>query len=234
MYKYFLLILTLFFISSASCFADDSAGLVLRLISVNLEITIIQAVLLAIAVFLYAKVMLATRRRRAMPLDDVSVVKDEVGAGKIENAINYLNEHLSLFAFIVLPGLKLHNTSHMRIVAAMQGRGLREIGALKQRLSHIAHIGVLAPLIGMLGTVIGISKAFEALGSEGAAGMRSTMMAGGISEALGATILGLLVGIPALGGYYICLARVGRLGNELECAAEEIAATLVDVKNSES
>ena len=149
---------------------------------------------------------------------------------KIEKAIVYLNEHFTLFAAIILPGLKLHNTSHMRIVAAMQGRGLREIGELKQRLSHIAHIGVLAPLIGMLGTVIGISKAFAALGADGAVGMRSIMMAGGISEALGATILGLLVGVPALGGYYICLARVGRLGNELECVAEEIAATLVDVR----
>ncbi len=230
MYRYLTAILFSILVATGSARADETFDLVFRLITVNIVITIILAIFFALAVFLYAKVMLQTRRRTAMPLDDVSLVKDEVAAGKIESAINYLNEHHTLFAEIVLPGLKLHNTSHIRIVTAMQGRGLREIGALKQKLSHIAHIGVLSPLIGMLGTVIGISKAFAALGSEGAVGMRSIMMAGGISEALGATILGLLVGIPALGGYYICLARVGRLGNELECAAEEIAATIIDVK----
>ncbi len=234
MYRYLSLLLVVITFYSSQCYAAGSAELVFKLISVNVEITIIQAILLALAVFLYSKVMLTTRRRVAMPLDDVSFVKDEVGAGKIESAIGYLNDHITLFSNIILPGLKLHNTSHMRIIAAMQGQGLREIGALKQRLSHIAHIGVIAPLVGMLGTVIGISKAFAALGSEGAIGMRSVMMAGGISEALGATILGLLVGVPALGAYYVCLARVGRLGNELECAAEEIAATIVDVRENNS
>ncbi len=230
MYRYLTAIIFSILVVTGSARADETFDLVFRLFTVNIVITIILAIFFALAVFLYAKVMLQTRRRTAMPLDDVSLVKDEVAAGKIESAINYLNEHHTLFAEVVMPGLKLHNTSHIRIVTAMQGRGLREIGALKQKLSHIAHIGVLSPLIGMLGTVIGISKAFAALGSEGAIGMRSIMMAGGISEALGATILGLLVGIPALGGYYICLARVGRLGNELECAAEEIAATIIDVK----
>ena len=230
MYRFLMVLMAVMLASSTSCLADDSFSLVFKLITVNIGILIIQIILFLVAVFLYAKVMLATRRRRAMPLDAVSFVKDEVAAGQIEKAIAYLNENYTLFTAIILPGLKLHNASHMRIVAAMQSRGLREIGALKQKLSHIAHIGVLAPLIGMLGTVIGISKAFAAMGNEGAIGMRSIMMAGGVSEALGATILGLLVGVPALGGYYICLARVGRLGNELECVAEEIAATLVDVR----
>ena len=230
MYKYFVLLIVFVISLSSSIHADESVELVLKLITVNIGITVVEAILLVLAVFLYAKVMLSTRRRTSMSLDDVGLVKDEVAAGHIENAITYLHENPSLFASIILPGLKLHNSSHMRIVAAMQGTGLREIGVLKQKLSHIAHIGVLAPLIGMLGTVIGISKTFAALGSEGSIGMRSMMMAGGISEALGATILGLLVGVPALGGYYVCLARVGRLGNELECIAEEIAATLIEIR----
>ena len=218
--------------STRSLFAADSMNnIIAKMFTGNLVITVIQLLLFALAVFIYAKVMLATRRRRALPLDLVALIKDEVSAGKIESAINILTEKDTLFSDIVLPGLKIHNASHLRITAAMQSTGLRVIGTFKQRLSHIAHIGVLAPLIGLLGTFIGMTKAFAVLGAEGAEGTRSMLMAGGISEALGGTTLGLLVGIPALGGYYICLARVGRLGNELECAVEEIAAIMIENQN---
>lgn len=53
-------------------------------------------------------------------------------------------------------------------------------------------------------------------------------MTGYIGEAMGTTVVGLLVGIPAMAAYYLCMSRLGRLGDDLEAVTEEIAVTLAE------
>lgn len=76
---------------------------------------------------------------------------------------------------------------------------------LRRYLSSLATIGSTAPFIGLFGTVIGVMAAFQAIGNSGLSG---ESIAAGISEALSATALGLLVAIPSVIAYNILLNRV--------------------------
>lgn len=200
----------------------------LKILSFGMEINIILAVLLFAAAFIFVHSFLVTRRRTVMPFDLVRSVKDMVAGGDIEGGLNALVENDNVFSKMIVPGLKLHSHTHERISAAMEAAGRRALGGLRQEVTYLANIGTLAPMLGLLGTVLGLTKAFNAMGADGSEGMRSTLMTGYIGEAMGTTAVGLIVGIPAMAAYFVCLSRIGRLGDDLEAAAEEISAAVTE------
>ncbi len=192
------------------------------------EINITLLVMLFIAVSLVIYSLLTTRRRKVMPLDLIRRVQDLVSSGSIEQAISAVQAKDSLFSRAVLPGLKLHSHSHDRITAAMEAAGRRALGGFRQKINYISNLATLSPMLGLLGTVLGLTKAFNVMGGEDPLGTRSTMMTASIGEAMGTTVVGLLVGIPAMAAYYLCLSRLGRLGDDLEAVTEEIAVALAE------
>ena len=106
-----------------------------------------------------------------------------------------------------------------------QTEGLRQASALNQRVAYLADIGTIAPMIGLLGTVIGIVRSFGVIAIDAAA-TRPTMLAQGIGEALIATAAGLLIGIPAMAAYSYFRGRVHALISELEAASTHLLALL--------
>src|SRR3954468_2776114 len=95
--------------------------------------------------------------------------------------------------------------------------GTRVASGLNNKVIYLADIGMLAPLIGLLGTVIGIIRSFGALGSDlGSA--RYVLLSKGISEALINTSAGLAIGIPAMVFYAFFRGRAQRLISDLESA----------------
>jgi biopolymer transport protein ExbB len=94
---------------------------------------------------------------------------------------------------------------------------------LNNRVSYLADIGTIAPLLGLLGTVFGIIRSFSALGADmGTA--RYTLLSKGISEALINTSAGLAIGIPAFIFFAFFRGRAQRLISELESAATHLVA----------
>lgn len=103
--------------------------------------------------------------------------------------------------------------------------GTRVASSLNNRVIYLADIGMLAPLIGLLGTVIGIIRSFGALGADlGTA--RYTLLSKGISEALINTSAGLAIGIPAMIFYAFFRGRAQRLISDLESAVTHVLALL--------
>ena len=103
--------------------------------------------------------------------------------------------------------------------------GTRVASGLNNRVTYLADIGTIAPLIGLLGTVIGIVKSFSALGADlGSA--RYVQLSKGVSEALINTAGGLAIGIPALIFYAFFRGRAQRLISELESAVTHVLALL--------
>lgn len=93
------------------------------------------------------------------------------------------------------------------IKAIAESEGVRLASALNQRIVYLLDLGVLAPLLGLFGTVVGILRSFGTIASEALA-MRTMMLAGGVSQALVATASGLVVGITAMVFYSIFRGRV--------------------------
>ena len=95
-----------------------------------------------------------------------------------------------------------------------------EINRLETYVPILGTIGATAPFVGLLGTVLGIIKAFQAIAIYAGAGPE--IVSAGIAEALIATAFGLIVAIPAVMFYNYCVHKIQRLTQEIDLAAYEI------------
>ena len=103
--------------------------------------------------------------------------------------------------------------------------GTRVAASLNNRVIYLADIGMIAPLLGLLGTVLGIIRSFGALGADlGTA--RYVLLSKGISEALVNTCAGLAIGIPAMIFYAFFRGKAQKLISELESASTHVLALL--------
>jgi biopolymer transport protein ExbB len=107
-----------------------------------------------------------------------------------------------------------------------ESEGSRQAGMLASRITYLADIGSVAPMVGLLGTVIGMIKSFMNISTGSFEGVRQMKLASGVSEALITTAAGLMVGIPALVFYSIFRGRVQKYIAELEAASTHFMATL--------
>ncbi len=106
-----------------------------------------------------------------------------------------------------------------------QTEGMRQASALNQQVSYLADIGTIAPMLGLLGTVMGIVQSFGVIAVDAAA-TRPTLLAQGIGEALIATATGLLIGIPAMAAYAFFRGRTQSMISEMEIATAQLMAQL--------
>jgi biopolymer transport protein ExbB len=103
--------------------------------------------------------------------------------------------------------------------------GTRVASNINNKVTYLADIGMLAPRIGLLGTVIGIVRSFSALGAD-VGSARYAQLSRGVSEALINTAGGLAIGIPALIFYAFFRGRAQRLISDLESAVTHVLALL--------
>jgi biopolymer transport protein ExbB len=112
----------------------------------------------------------------------------------------------------------------IKVVAETEGN--RIAAGLNQRVLYIMDVGVLSPMLGLFGTVVGILNSFGHIASE-ASPMRTMLLAGGVSQALVATAAGLTVGITAMAFYAYFRGRVGHLISILETEATLLTQELI-------
>jgi biopolymer transport protein ExbB len=107
-----------------------------------------------------------------------------------------------------------------------EAEGSAQASALQHRVAYLADIGILAPMVGLFGTVIGIIHSFAAIGKGSASLSRDILLASGVSEALIATAAGLVLAVISAGFYAIFRNRVQTLISELEGASSYIMGLL--------
>jgi biopolymer transport protein ExbB len=107
-----------------------------------------------------------------------------------------------------------------------QTEGSRQAGMLTSRITYLADIGSIAPMVGLLGTVIGMIKAFIEISTGEVQGVRQMGLAQGVSEALIATACGLAISIVALAFYSFFRGRVQKYIGELEAAATHLVSLI--------
>jgi len=107
-----------------------------------------------------------------------------------------------------------------------EAEGSRQSSMLNQRISYLADIGAIAPMVGLLGTVLGMIRAFLEINTGNVEVVRQMKLAGGVAEALVTTASGLTIGIVAMIFYSVFRGRVQRSLSELEAAATHLLALL--------
>lgn len=122
---------------------------------------------------------------------------------------------------ILATGLRLWNAPFVEREKAVEDAGAREVKLLSANLKPLVIVSNLAPLLGLLGTVWGLTIAFMSIATEGGLG-KPEQLANGIAQALITTIAGLVVAIPALVAYYWLKAKVERLARLAESVYAEV------------
>lgn len=114
------------------------------------------------------------------------------------------------------------NAAYETVREIAETEGSAQAASLQHRVVYLADIGMLAPMIGLLGTVIGIIRAFAKLGSGDATVSRDILLASGVSEALVATATGLILGIIAMAFYSLFRNKVQSLISDLEISSARV------------
>jgi biopolymer transport protein ExbB len=143
---------------------------------------------------------------------------------RVDEALEVCRESDSPAANILFAGLERRNEGTERVMKAIENQGLLELSKLEKGLVVLATLMNVAPLLGFLGTVIGMIIAFQAI--EVAGEVEATLVAGGIKVALLTTAAGLAIAIPVSIAHNYFVSRIDSLVIDMEESAQKMIDAL--------
>ncbi len=175
-------------------------------------------VLLFVAVYIYFERVFAIKAASKYDESFMHQIKDNVASGKIEAAKILCAQTNNPVSRLTEKGISRIGNPLEDINTAIQNAGRLEVYKLEKNVSILATVAGAAPMIGFLGTVIGMILAFHNLASSsGSADMGS--LAEGIYTAMTTTVAGLVVGIIAYIGYNHLVVRTDKVVHQMEATA---------------
>lgn len=142
-------------------------------------------------------------------------IKDYIHDGEIDSAIKLCKKTNTPYSRLIMKGISRIGRPMNDVLVAIENVGNMEISALAKGFTWLATTASGAPMLGFLGTVTGMVKAFFALASAGS-NANVSVLAGGIYEALVTTVAGLVVGIIALFAYNFLVSMLNKVMKQLE------------------
>lgn len=177
-------------------------------------------VLSIIAVYIFVERWNAIQRANKVDANFMNHIKDHVQNGKIESALALCQSERTPVARMMEKGISCIGKPLKDINAAIENTGKLEVSRLEKNLATMATIAGAAPMIGFLGTVIGMILAFHEMAAAGGQ-IDIEMLAEGIYTAMTTTVAGLAVGIVAYLGYNVLVAKVDKAVFRMETSATE-------------
>jgi biopolymer transport protein ExbB len=169
----------------------------------------------ALAIFLFFERFSAMRKASKMDENFMNRIREKISEGKIASAVESCRRTNTPIARMVEKGIERIGRPMSEIQTSIENQANLEVSRLSAGLPYLAMISGGAPMIGFLGTVMGLVTAFMTM--EGLGGtVDISVLAGGMYVAMITTVGGLLVGIPAYFGYNYLVARVDRLIFKME------------------
>ena len=185
----------------------------------GLVINVLLALMLGYAIFVFVERFLALRKANKEEQGFIAKIKDYIVDGKIDSAKDYCSRSDSPSARMLEKGLSRLGRPIDSISASIENAAKLEILRLEQRLSFLATAAGAAPMLGFLGTTVGMVMVFIDL--QNAATLELSVIAPGIMTAMITTVAGLIVGIVAYVGYNFLVAKIGRVVYQMENDALE-------------
>lgn len=189
-------------------------------------VMIILALLSVICVYIFIERLMVLKKASKVDPIFMERIHDYVKTDELKSAINYCRVTNSPAANMIEKGLERIDRPAAEVQAALENAGNLEVAKLEKGLSVMATISSGAPMIGFLGTVLGMVKAFWEMANAGN-NIDITLLSSGIYEAMITTVGGLIVGIIAMFAYNYLVSRVNDVANVLE--AQTLA--FMDLKN---
>ena len=183
------------------------------------------ASVLGLALFLERLIYL--RRGRIVPPDLTKAARTIIEDGDLDELHRRCERTDSPVSRVLRRGLRLAGGDRAHMRESMEDGGRAELRLMRRHTGAIAAVATVAPLLGLLGTVVGMISTFQAVvesSAQGAGAVDVGQLADGIWQALVTTAAGLLVAIPVLLGHRYLLGRIDRYIGEIE----DLAGLVVD------
>lgn len=177
---------------------------------------------LAVAIIVYDLTMLTVEKQAPRLFFDEIIRK--LKTRNIDEARDLcIKDNNNILSKIALAGLEKakRNPRDPIVKESMEHRARIEIGNLWQNLNYLSDIVAVSPLLGLLGTVLGMIQSFQAIPLQ-SAGIKTTLLAAGISKAMITTAAGLIVAIPVLMAYSYFRGKVQDITNTVEIYSTDI------------
>jgi len=176
-----------------------------------------------VAVWFASERMVTLRRRRVIPKSFVDRFLGHLRAGRLQpvQALEICEKNGSPVAQVFAHGVRKWGKPSVEVEQAIIDGGERQISFLRKHLRILNGVATVTPLIGLLGTVIGMIQAFNQIANADSMG-KAQELAVGIALALLTTAAGLLIAIPALITYMYLTGKVDALVIEMDQLAQEV------------
>ncbi len=173
------------------------------------------AALLLLCIYVFTERCIVIARASKEDDNFMNRIKTYIHSGELESALNLCKLTRTPEAALIAKGISRIGRPMNDVLVAIENTGNLQIAGLSRGLPWLATIAAGAPMIGFLGTVIGMVQAFYAIAQAGSSATIDSF-ADGIYAALVTTVAGLIVGIVALFAYNYLVARINKIMNRLE------------------
>ncbi len=173
-----------------------------------------------IAVYIFFERFFAIKKASQIDTNFMNRIRDYIHEGKVDNALTLCQSYNNPTARMIEKGIQRIGRPLADINEAIENTGKLEIYKLEKGLPTLATVAGGAPMIGFLGTVMGMIRAFVDMATAGN-NIDVSLLSRGIYTALITTVAGLIVGIIAYFAYNILVARVEKMVNMLEANTTE-------------
>lgn len=178
------------------------------------------ALLLLLSIYVFAERAIVIARASKEDNNFMNRIRGYVHEGELQSALNLCQATQSPAARLIEKGITRIGRPMNDVLVAIENTGNLEISKLSRGLPWLATTAAGAPMLGFLGTVIGMVQAFYAIAAEGNSANIATFSSG-IYTALVTTVAGLVVGVIALFAYNYLVARINSVMNLLESKSME-------------
>lgn len=179
-------------------------------------------------VALFVMNMLTARRENVCPSMLIETFESHLNEKQFQEAYEVAKSDESFLGQVLAAGLAKLSSGYSPAIEAMQEVGEEENMKLEHRLSYMALIGTISPMVGLFGTVHGMIASFQVI-AQGGSTPKASDLAEGISTALFTTLIGLAIAIPAIAAFNILKNRIARLVLEVGITSEGLMSRFENV-----
>ncbi len=184
-------------------------------------IMIVLALLLAWAIYIFIERMVVLKHATKEDKSFMDRIRDYIHEGKIDSALNLCKQTDTPSAHMIEKGITRIGRPMQDVQVAVENVGNMEVGKLEKGLVIMATIAGGAPMLGFLGTVLGMIRTFYNMAQTSGGVIEMSALSTGMYEAMVTTVGGLIVGILAMFAYNMLVARIDRVVRLLEARTME-------------
>ncbi len=168
-----------------------------------------------VTIFIFVERYLAIRKASTLDMNFMNRIRDFILEGKMRSAVELCRATDTPIARMIEKGIERIGRPMADVQSSIENVANLEVSKLEENLPTLASIAGGAPMIGFLGTVLGMVRTFMDLSAAGGT-IDMSLLAGGMYVAMVTTVAGLCVGIPAYFGYNYLVARIEKLVFRME------------------